>query len=231
MYAESATVKWETKIELAMHTGNVGSPFRKRLAAVAEKNPETMFVNELFIGDHVKIKQTCREKGMERVGGYQKHQCYMTFTDQCSYKYLLNSASIGYANKFKYLLLCGSVVIYVGDGMTHKEFSEYGLRPGVHYVYAATAADVPATVRYLRKNDAYARAVAAAGRARVGSLSVEGVAHFFGELFTQYSSLQRFKVRPQPGQHSPTRAPTLNAWNLPLAAARIAATPTRWSIY
>jgi hypothetical protein len=37
----------------------------------------------------------------------------MTFTDQCSYKYLLNSASIGYANKFKYLLLCGSVVIYV----------------------------------------------------------------------------------------------------------------------
>eukprot|EP00965_Chrysotila_dentata_P181136 5979588-Pleurochrysis_carterae.AAC.1 len=33
--------------------------------------------------------------------------------EQCSYKYLLNSASIGYANKFKYLLLCGSVVIYV----------------------------------------------------------------------------------------------------------------------
>ena len=72
----------------------------------------------------------------------------MTFEDQCSYKYLLNSASIGYANKFKYrlprllrplvssdlppdlrptsaistrcprsLLLCGSVVLYVRDGM------------------------------------------------------------------------------------------------------------------
>ena len=39
MYAENPTVAWETKIELAMHTGNVGSPFRKRLAAVAEKNP------------------------------------------------------------------------------------------------------------------------------------------------------------------------------------------------
>jgi hypothetical protein len=44
----------------------------------------------------------------------------MTFEEQCSYKYLLNSASIGYANKFKYLLLCGSVVIYVRDGMAHK---------------------------------------------------------------------------------------------------------------
>ena len=43
---------------------------------------------------------------------------------QCSYKYLVNSASIGYANKFKYLLLCGSVVIYVNDGMQHKEFYE-----------------------------------------------------------------------------------------------------------
>ena len=73
------------------------------------------------------------------------------------YKYLLNSASIGYANKFKYLLLCGSVVIYVGDGMTHKEFYEYGLLPGVHYVYAATAADVPATVRYLQERRVRAR--------------------------------------------------------------------------
>ena len=32
-------------------------------------------------------------------------------------KYLLNSASIGYANKFKSLLLCGSVVIYVREGI------------------------------------------------------------------------------------------------------------------
>ena len=38
------------------------------------------------------------------------------------YKYLLNSASIGYANKLKSLLLCGSVVLYVRDGMRHKEF-------------------------------------------------------------------------------------------------------------
>ena len=45
-----------------------------------------------------------------------QHLCYMPFEDQCGYKYLLNSASIGYANKFKSLLLCGSVVIYVRAG-------------------------------------------------------------------------------------------------------------------
>jgi hypothetical protein len=48
MLEQSARVRWEDKIELAMHTGNVGSPFRQRLARVAEKHPSTMLVNELF---------------------------------------------------------------------------------------------------------------------------------------------------------------------------------------
>ena len=41
---------WAEKMEMAMHTGNVGSPYRKKVAAVAEKHPAEMLVNELFIG-------------------------------------------------------------------------------------------------------------------------------------------------------------------------------------
>ena len=123
----------------------------------------------------------------------------MPFSDQCGYKYLLNSASIGYANKFKSLLLCGSVVIYVRDGMRHKEFYEYGLLSGVHYVSVDRAQDVPAMVRWLRENDAYAQAVAKAGRARMMALDVGGVTDFLAELLTQYASRQRFAVKPQPG--------------------------------
>ena len=52
MLRQSEGVRWEDKIELAMHTGNVGSVHRKSLAAVAEKSPREVFVNELFIGDH-----------------------------------------------------------------------------------------------------------------------------------------------------------------------------------
>ena len=145
-------MRWEDKIELAMHTGNVGSPFRKRLALVAGSHPDTMLVNELFIGDHGRINSTCATINRHRTGGFQQHLCYMTFTEQCSYKYLLNSASIGYANKFKYLLLCGSVVIYVRDGMSHQEFYELGLLPGIHYVSVPDAAAVPAMVRWLKAN-------------------------------------------------------------------------------
>ena len=194
MLEQSAKVRWEDKIELAMHTGNVGSPFRKKLAEVAGVNPNTMLVNELFIGDHGKIKSTCAELGLDRKGGFQQHKCYMTFTQQCSYKYLLQSASIGYANKFKYLLLCGSVVIYVQDGMTHQEFYEHGLLPGVHYVTVPTAADVPAMVESLKKNDSYARAVAQAGRARLASLDTGAVTDFLAELLREYSKRQSFKV-------------------------------------
>ena len=193
------SVGWGSKIELAMHTGNVGSPYRKVLAEVTKANPETMFVNELFIGDHGRITKTCVELGLHRVGGFQQHKCFMPFSDQCGYKYLLNSASIGYANKFKSLLLCGSVVIYVRDGMRHKEFYEYGLLSGVHYVSVDRAQDVPAMVRWLRENDAYAQAVAKAGRARMMALDVGGVTDFLAELLTQYASRQRFAVKPQPG--------------------------------
>ena len=101
MLRESATVEWSSKISLAVHTGNVGSAWRKKLAEEARRSPDEILVNELFIGDHGKITQTCAQLGLHRRGGFQQHKCYMTFVEQCSYKYLLNSASIGYANKFK----------------------------------------------------------------------------------------------------------------------------------
>lgn len=171
-----------------MHTGNVGSPHRKALAKVAAAASDEILVNELFIGDHQKIKQTCRELGLDKRGGYQQHRCYMKFEDQCRYKYLLNSASIGYANKLKSLLLCGSVVLYVRDGMRHKEFYEYGdeagLVSGIHFVSVDKAEDVPAMVRWLRAHDDYARAVAQAGRARMSSLDVKALTDFGRGLHT-----------------------------------------------
>ena len=91
---------------------------------------------------------------------------------------------VGYANKLKSLLLCGSVVLYVRDGMRHKEFYEYGLVSGIHYVSVDTAEDVPAMVRWLRQHDDYARAVAQAGRARMSSLDVGALTDFLAEALT-----------------------------------------------
>lgn len=83
--------------------------------------------------------------------------------------------------------------------MRHKEFYEYGLLPGVHYVAVDENTDVPAMVRWLRANDDYARAVAQAGRARMASLDVGALTDFMAEVLTQYAKRQAFRVQPQPG--------------------------------
>ena len=96
------------------------------------------------------------------------------------------------------LLLCGSVVIYVREGMRHKEFYEYGLISGVHYVSVDRAQDVPAMVRWLQQNDDYAHAVALAGRARMSTLDVGALTDFVAETLTQYASRQLFRPEKQP---------------------------------
>jgi protein glucosyltransferase len=70
----------------------------------------------------------------------------------------------------------------------------------VHYVSVDTAQDVPAMVRWLRANDEYARAVAAAGQARMSSLDVGAVTDFMAEMLSQYSRRLTFPIKgPQPG--------------------------------
>ena len=81
----------------------------------------------------------------------------------------------------------------------HKEFYEYGLLAGVHYVTAQTAAEVPGVVRHLKNHDAYARSVAYAGRTRMAVLDAQAIAAFNAELFRQYARRQRFPVKPLPG--------------------------------
>ena len=74
-----------------------------------------------------------------------------------------------------------------------------GLLPGVHYVTVPSAADVPAMVQMLKRNDSYARAVAEAGRARLAALDTEAITGFVAMLLTEYAKRQAFKVRPGAG--------------------------------
>jgi hypothetical protein len=83
--------------------------------------------------------------------------------------------------------------------VTHQEFYEHGLLPGVHYVTVPTAADVPAMVERLKRNDSYARAVAQAGRARLATLDVGAVTDFMAALLGEYAKKQSFTVRPGRG--------------------------------
>ena len=65
-------------------------------------------------------------------GGTLVKRCGLSFEEVCRYKYMLNVGSNGYANKLKYLFLCGSVVIWVRKDSLNHEFFERHLVPGVH---------------------------------------------------------------------------------------------------
>ena len=198
MLRVGTSIDWNDKIALAMHTGNVGSRFRRHLADVASEHPNHILVNEVFIGDKRKDK-TCKQLNLHKTGGYVKHKCFMKFEDQCQYKYLINSASIGYANKFKYLFLCQSLVLYIEEGMSHHEFYEYGLLPGVHYISVPSAKELPSTIEQLKKNDDYAKQIARNGMLRMASLDKTNVVKFVSIMLNEYAARQTFKVTRDPG--------------------------------
>ena len=61
-------------------------------------------------------------------------------------------------------------------------------------------------MRWLRKNDEYARAVGQAGRARMTSLGAGGLADFIAELLTQYSRRQQARLEA-PSRSDPLSRP------------------------
>ena len=44
--------------------------------------------------DAGRINSTCATINRHRTGGFQQHLCYMTFTEQCSYKYPPSQISV-----------------------------------------------------------------------------------------------------------------------------------------
>jgi len=122
----------------------------------------------------------------------------MSFEELCRYKYLVNVGSNGYANKLKYLFLCGSVVLYVREGSPNHEFFESQLLPGMHYYAVSKVAEVAAAVRFLRKHPEQAKAIAKAGTERMSTLSFYEVTRYLHTLLTEYSKRMDYKPKRDP---------------------------------
>ena len=111
---------------------------------------------------------------------------------------MLNVGSNGYANKLKYLFLTGSVVIWVKKDSLNYEFFEHQFVPGIHYVQVDTVEEVPAAIRTLQGDPAYAKAIATAGYERMSQMDVEEVSHYCFQMMKAYAALQRFKPKRDP---------------------------------
>ena len=191
-------LKWDEKISRAHFTGNMKtSPNRRAIYNQAEQHPELLFVNEVYIKTS---PPNCFEINEPNVtqGGVLANKCGLNFENMCRYKYLLNVGSNGYANKLKYLFLCGSVVIWVRKDSLNHEFFERHFVPGIHYAPADTVDDVPDLIRRLQADDAYAQRIAAAGQERMAQMDTQEVTNYCAHMLRGYAQLQKFKPQRDP---------------------------------
>lgn len=115
--AAAAEWPWERKRRIAFFAGNMRHPVRQEMVQVANRTDH----RDLFALRTVWIHKTERrcvgggDGDIDDGGpGIRELGCRYAQPDFCRYRYLLNLGSGGnYANKLKYLLLCGSLIIHV----------------------------------------------------------------------------------------------------------------------
>jgi len=191
-------LKFSEKIDRAVFTGNMKtSPNRRTIFNQAEHMPELLFVNEVYIKESPPSCFAINEPNVTK-GGVLIKRCGLSFEELCRYKYLLNVGSNGYANKLKYLFLTGSVVIWVRKDSLNYEFFEGHFIPGIHYASVDTVEEVPAMIRRLQADPAWAESMARAGQAQISSLDTREVAHYCYQMLKAYAAMQRFVPKRDP---------------------------------
>ncbi|KAG8462603.1 hypothetical protein KFE25_010428 [Diacronema lutheri] len=204
VYDAGRASPWAGRSDLAFFAGDTRHPVRKEMLDVARQpeHAELFAIRTVWIH---RAAKTCAEAPELDDGGpgIREPGCRYAPPDYCRYKYILNLGSGGsYANKFKYSLLCRSLLIHVSRGNSNLEFWQSQLVPGVHFMQVPTAQDVPALLRRLRSDpaaEAHARRIGEAGAERMGALTINEVATYCTKLLHGYAKRLAFKPAPIEG--------------------------------
>ncbi|KAJ1640453.1 glycosyl transferase family 90-domain-containing protein [Pavlovales sp. CCMP2436] len=162
--AAGAKLPWAERSDLAFFAGDTRHPVRKEMLEVVKKPANSPLFAIRTVWIHRAVKTCADAPELDDGGsGIREPGCRYAPPDYCKYKYILNLGSGGsYANKFKYSLLCKSLVIHVSRGNANLEFWQTQLVPGLHYLQVENASMVPALLRKLRSDpeaEAHARRI------------------------------------------------------------------------
>lgn len=219
------TIPWAQRHNWAFFAGDTRHPARQDMAKVANASEHQHLFRMRTVWIH---KAETRCGGADVMApGWHGVRCHFEPEDYCQHRFLLNLGSGGhYANKLKYLMLCGSLVIHVArENMVHaaappapralvcsscaracwaqaSEFWQPLFVAGEHYLAVERAAEVPALVRQLTTDPVAAAAaerIARAGQARMAALTEAEVLRYCEMTLRKYASLLKFKPKPEPG--------------------------------
>ena len=121
---------------------------------------------------------------------------YTSLEDHCNYKYLLHQEGNSYSSRIKYLLLCGSTVVY-----NRIEFWEeywYHLLQHSKNIFLIQAKDketiITQTLEYLQQHQQLAQTIGNQGRQLVRTyLNQYSINCYWWKLLNKYANLFRYK--------------------------------------
>uniref|UniRef100_A0A023F7V1 Putative o-glucosyltransferase rumi n=1 Tax=Triatoma infestans TaxID=30076 RepID=A0A023F7V1_TRIIF len=178
---------WGNKVRKAFFRGSRTSSERDNIVLLSRANPS--------IADAAYTKNQAWKSVKDTLGEPPTDE--ISLEDHCKYKYLFNFRGVAASFRFKYLFLCRSLVIHVGDEW--KEFFYPSLKPWIHFVPLdknATIEDYRKLLNFLNEEDNIAKSIALRGFDFVYKyLKMEDIFCYWRRLLIQYSKLLTFEPK------------------------------------
>jgi protein glucosyltransferase len=186
---EERKIPWKSRKDVLFFRGSRTTNTRDVLIDLGQKN------NSL-----IDIQYT---KGTsQRADAKRKTPAYpqVHLREHCHYRYLVNIRGVAASFRFRYVLLCGSLVFHVQTQPDYLEFFYGELRPWVHYIpLAPDLSDVHEKLDWARKNQHQAEQIARAGQDFIlSNLKISHVTNYWDSLLRTYATRQDFEPETYP---------------------------------
>ncbi|KAK9497368.1 hypothetical protein O3M35_004700 [Rhynocoris fuscipes] len=175
---------WFKKVEKGFFRGSRTSHERDTIVLFSRENPDLI--------DAEYTKNQAWKSDEDTLGFPPSDE--ISLEDHCKYKYLFNFRGVTASFRFKYLFLCKSLVIHVGNDWN--EFFYFALKPWIHYVplsNQATKNSYRKLITFLRNNDEIAKNITKNGSEFIkNNLKLEDIKCYWKKLLKSYSKLIKF---------------------------------------
>ncbi|XP_050101095.1 O-glucosyltransferase rumi homolog [Anopheles aquasalis] len=179
-------VPWQNKKAMAFFRGSRTSDERDALVLLSREQPSLV--------DAQYTKNQAWKSPQDTLNAEPASE--VSLEEHCRYRFLFNFRGVAASFRFKHLFLCRSLVFHVGDEW--QEFFYPSLKPWVHYVpvpVRSSQAQLDALIRFFRKHDDEARAIAERGFRHVWQhLRMKDVQCYWKKLLHEYGKLIRYSV-------------------------------------
>uniref|UniRef100_A0A0A9WEI7 O-glucosyltransferase rumi n=1 Tax=Lygus hesperus TaxID=30085 RepID=A0A0A9WEI7_LYGHE len=184
---KSESMPWDEKISAGFFIGSRTSSERDNLILLSRAQPDLVVAkytkNQAWKSD----KDTLNHPPADEV----------PLEDHCNYKYLFNFRGVAASFRLKFLFMCKSTVIHVGDEW--KEFFYDSLKPWYHYIPMESSAsqnDYRSIIDFLKQEDSIAKEIANRGFTFIhDNLKLDDVKNYWKVLLKKYTKLLKFDPR------------------------------------